>query len=233
MEKHIIRAIEFSNRRVGSTFLQQAINSHTDIIGIDEVFVNEIKPQFRKSGFVPYINSDIDNPCEYIEEVINKTYPDSNTIFKLMYHQILYHESLRACVIDIPMIHVIRKNLVKQVISELKMGLPKDHKIIINPSDFYEKVKVADNLNKVNTQHHTKQIKLKLFYEDLFGDIVDERTYMSNNSNIAVCRFFNVKQVRLFAMTKKRLSDKVEDHLSNIKEIKNAFRGTDYEWMLY
>jgi hypothetical protein len=39
----MIRAIQFQNKRVGSTFLQKAIDSHTEIMGIDEVFVNMAK----------------------------------------------------------------------------------------------------------------------------------------------------------------------------------------------
>jgi hypothetical protein len=234
MEKYI-KAIQLSSRRVGSTFLQQAINSHPDIIGIDEVFVNDIKKKYRKSGFVPFVNSDVESPGEYIEDVINRTYPDNSTIFKLMYHQIEYHIGLKNYIIEnnISIIYLERKNLVKQSISQLKMGYPSNHNIVITPIDFFKTVKENDILNKYYTEYFKDKIKLKLYYEDLFGDIVDDRCYMSNNSNIAVCRFFNAKEVRLFANTKKRLSDKISDHLSNLDEIRKYFKGTEYEWMLY
>ncbi|GAG09178.1 unnamed protein product, partial [marine sediment metagenome] len=91
----MIRAIQLQNKRVGSTFLQKAIDSHPNIMGIDEVFVNMArKPGMRKSGFVPFLRSDINRAGEYIREVIYKTYPDKHTIFKLMYNQVNEHDGL-------------------------------------------------------------------------------------------------------------------------------------------
>lgn len=117
----MIRAIQFQNKRVGSTFLQKAIDSHPMIAGVDEVFVNVArKPGMKKSGFTPYVRSDYNgNPGSYLRKVIWDRYPDRAVIFKLMYNQILHHKGL----IDIiegkrmPVIHLMRRNLVKQVIS--------------------------------------------------------------------------------------------------------------------
>ena len=54
----MIRAIQFQNKRVGSTFLQKALDSHPLIAGVDEIFVNIARmTKIRKSGFIPYVNT--------------------------------------------------------------------------------------------------------------------------------------------------------------------------------
>lgn len=231
----MIRAIQFQNKRVGSTFLQNAIDSHPDIVGIDEVFVNMAKKAgMRKSGFVPYLRSTINNPSEYIKNVVYKKYPDKNTIFKLMYNQIEYHNGLMHFIMGnkIPMIHVMRKNLVKQVISGMNAATTKHNPIAVTGKNLLEAVKVADELNKKWSIDLKGYIKITLYYEDIIGKTVDDRTYMSNNANIAVCNFFKVNQVQLFAKTKKKNKEDLTVYLSNINEIKKTFKGGKFQWML-
>lgn len=231
----MIGAIQLQNKRVGSTFLQQAIDSHPDIVGIDEVFVNVARRKnIRKSGFVPFVNSDIDDPGEYIIKVINNTYPDRNLIFKLMYNQVYYHDGLVEFIKDknIPMIHVMRKNLVKQVVSFLKMAEYNHNPILITPHEFFTLVEDADFENKFMKNEFENNIKLTLYYEDMIGDTIEDKTYLSNNANIAICGFFKVPQVRLFAKTKKKNKEDISVYLPNINEIKRVFKGTKYEWMI-
>ncbi len=230
-----MRAIQFSNKRVGSTFLQQAINSHPDMVGIDEVFVNIArKASIRKSGFVPYINSDITNPGEYIEDVIHKTYPDKHTIFKLMYNQMTWHESLRAYIREtqMPIIHLKRRNLVKQVLSFLKMGEYNHDPIVITPQELFKQVEQAENLDKVHSQAMHGQIALTLYYEDLIGEKGFETTYMANNANVAICQLFGVTLYMLNADTKKKLRNDISEYLPNIDEIRKFFKGSKYQWMI-
>jgi hypothetical protein len=230
----MIRAIQFSNKRVGSTFLQNAINSHSDIMGIDEVFVNVARQGIRKSDFVPFVNSDIVNAGDYIEEVINKTYPDKNTIFKLMYNQIVdNHKGLLRYIIQnkIPIIHVMRKNLVKQVISFLKMAEYNDNPIEITPEELFKQVEIADKLNEYWSNKLKDNIKLTLYYEDMIGKCLLP-TYVSNNANIAICRFFNVEESVLSATTGKKNKRDLSVYLPNIADIRKEFNCTKYDWML-
>jgi hypothetical protein len=231
----MIGAIQLQNKRVGSTFLQQAIDSHPEVIGIDEVFVNVARRQnIRKSGFVPFVNCDIDDPGEYIIEVISNTYPDKNLIFKLMYNQVYYHDGLVEFIKDrnIPMIHVMRKNIVKQVVSFLKMAEYNHNPISITPHEFYTLVENADFENKFMINEFKNNIKLTLYYEDMIGETIEDKTYLSNNANIAVCDFFKVPQFQLYARTKKKNKEDIGVYLPNIGDIKSIFRRTKYEWML-
>ncbi len=229
-----MRAIQFQAKRVGSTFLQKAIDSHPEIMGIDEVFVNMAKiPGMRKSGFVPFLRSDFSSkPKDYIEEVINAY--NKNTIFKLMYNQIEFHPGLLGYILDkkIPMIHLMRKNLVKQVISG-QTAASEDHvPIKITGQELMNAVKEAHRLQRYWVIKFKDQIKLTLVYEDLFGEVDGERTFLSNNSNVAVCDFFNVPQCRLFAETKKKNKDDLSVYLPNLDDIKKVFAPTKFKWML-
>jgi hypothetical protein len=230
-----MKAILFCNKRVGSTFLQKAINSHPNIIGIDEVFVNIARRySIRKSGFVPYVNCDINDPGEYIEEVINKTYENKNTIFKLLYNQIVWHEGLRAYILNknIPIIHLKRKNLFNQMISFYKMGEENHNPIKVTPKQLFDNIEEAESLNKVHSQIMAKQIGLTLYYENLFGETIDGKTYVSSSQNKAICDFFDVDNVRLYSTTKKKLKKDISIYLPNIEEIKRYFKNTKYEWMI-
>lgn len=231
----MIRAIQFQNKRVGSTFLQNAINSHPDIMGIDEVFVNMAKKKgMKKSGFDPYLKSGIQRPSEYIEDVIYKKYDDKHTIFKLMYNQIGWHDGLMKYIIDnkIPMIHMMRKNLVKQVISGLTAANESHLPITITGKDLLILVKEADKMNKYWSNKLKDHIKLVLFYEDIIGETEGDKTYLAPNANAAVSSFFKVSQYLLFATTKKKNKEDMAVYLPNLEDIKNTFKGTKYEWCL-
>ena len=231
----MIRAIQFQNKRVGSTFLQNAIDSHPDVMGIDEVFVNMAKKAgMRKSGFVPYLRSDADNPKDYIENIINKTYDMKHTIFKLMYNQIGHHAGLMQYIRQnkIPMIHLMRRNLVKQIISGMTAATTKHDPIAISGDQLFQAVLHADNLNKEWRDTLKGHIKLTLYYEDIIGDVEDGKTYVANNVNVALCDFFHVDQVRLFANTKKKNKEDLKVYLPNYDDIKKRFEGSKYEWML-
>jgi hypothetical protein len=231
----VVRAIQFSHKRVGSTFLQNAINSHPNIMGIDEVFVNMAKkPGMKKSGFTPYLRSDANTPKNYIENIIYKKYPDKHTIFKLMYNQIEYHGGLMQYIIknNIPMIHLMRKNLVKQILSGLNAATTKHDPIVVRPVRLLELVMDAHKFNILWKDRLANQIKLTLFYEDIIGETVGDKTYMAPNANIAVCDFFGIPQVQLHSPTKKKNKEDIRVYLPNYDEIKKVFKGSKFEWMI-
>lgn len=226
----MIRAIQLQNKRVGSTFLQRAMDSHPDIVGIDEVFVNNIRKDLRKSGFVPYVNSDLyGHPDQYMKDVINMTYPDKNTIVKVMYNQLDYHHGLMQYIKEsnMPIIHVRRFNLLQQVISYLKMALPVDTKIDLPASQIYEMVKQAENDAERFDKYFRGQIRIQLWYEDFI-----DGQYFTDEVNKAICTLFKVGEFRMFANTKKRLKEDISCHFKNFDEIRRMFKGGRYEWML-
>lgn len=236
----MVRAILFSNKRVGSTFLQQAINLHTQIIGIDEVFVNICNNRkIRKSGFVPYVISDVNTPGEYIEDIINKTYPDTNTIFKLQYSfsdmmsQIDYHKGLYDYINEskIPIIQLVRRNILKQVIS-FRIQQKNNFNVNVTPEYLLEKVKEIKKLNEKWKKELKDNIKLVLYYEDIIGDTYENKTYLSNNANIAVSDFFKVKPEKLFSDTKKERTKHISNYIPNYDKVKKLFENTEFDWMV-
>lgn len=234
MEKRI-NAIEFSNKRVGSTFLQRAIDTHPKIKGIDEVFVNVArKPGMRKSGFVPFVRSDIKDAGEYIQEVIWKTYPDYNTIFKLMYNQVDFHGGLIRFIREnnIPMIHLMRKNLVKQVISGQNAAYTNHNPVALSPSQLMNMVKLADRQNSDFANMFSKNIKLTLYYEDIIGKRKNNLTFVEKSVNRKICNFFKVEEFPMYSDTKKKNKNDISVYLTNIDDIRKYFKKTKYEWMV-
>lgn len=231
----MIRAIIFTQKRTGSTFLQNAINSHSNIIGIDEVFVNIARrTNIRKSGFIPFVNHELETPREYIEDVLYRTYPDENIAFKLLNNQIIFHTGLMMYVISkkIPIIFLKRKNLIKQAVSFYKMAENNHNPIDIAPFQLFLDVKKIKEENEYWYKKLKNNIKLVLNYEDIIGRTEGDKTYLASNANIAICDFFNVKQEMMYSTTKKKNKEDISEYLPNYEIIKKTFKGTEFEWMI-
>lgn len=232
----MIRAIQFQNKRVGSTFLQKALDSHPAIAGVDEVFVNVArKPGMKKSGFTPYVRSDYNgNPGSYLRKVIWDTYPDQHVIFKLMYNQINFHNGLNGIIEGrkMPVIHLMRRNLVKQVISGQNAAYTHHDPIGVTPDRLFQLVTEADNFNKHWKQRFNDRKKLELYYEDIIGQTFEDGfTYVSESAKIALCDFFEVDG-HFCAATKKKNKNDIWVYLPNRKGVEKKFKGTKYEWMV-
>lgn len=235
--KKYIRAVEFSNKRVGSTFFQHALNSHPDIEAIDEIMVNICrKASYRKSGFIPFIRPENPHktPKGYLENYIYKTHANKNTIFKLKYNQIVFHSGLLQYIKDnnVSIINLQRKNIVKQIISGKKAAYQNHDPISITGQQLLNEVKEADRLNKYWSKELKNNIKLSLTYEEIIGNREGDRTYLEEEVNKKICDFFNVPYERLYSTTKKKNKRDISVYLPNIEEIKRVFNNTKYSWML-
>lgn len=229
-----MRAIQFQNKRVGSTFLQKAIDSHPDIAGIDELFVNMARKKgMRKSGFKPYLRSGYGSVDAYLNNVYSQV-EKKHTIFKLMYNQVHHHQGLFDMIKreKTPIIHLMRRNLVKQVISSLNAATTEHKPIPISPKELMNKVQEADNLNKQWAKKLKHHIWLTLYYEDIIGATRMGKTYASSNTIVSVCDFFGANQFQLFAETKKKNKNDIRVYLPNYDEIKKHFKGSKYQWMI-
>ena len=229
-----MRAIQFQNKRVGSTFLQKAIDSHPDIAGIDELFVNMARKKgMRESGFKPYLRSGYGSVDAYLNNVYGQI-EKPHTIFKLMYNQIHYHQGLFDMIKreKTPIIHLMRRNLVKQVISGLNAATTEHKPIPVSPKELMNMVKEADNLNKQWANKLKDHIKLTLYYEDIIGATRMGKTYASNNTIVGVCNFFGASKYQLFATTKKKNKNDIRVYLPNYDAIKKYFKGSEYQWMI-
>lgn len=79
--------IQLSDKRTGSTFLQNCIDDHPFLHGVDEIYVNNAYKQgLKKSGFDPYVY--VNNrytEVQYLEKIVNNF--DNKVVMKLMYNQ--------------------------------------------------------------------------------------------------------------------------------------------------
>lgn len=83
-----MHVIQLSDKRTGSTFLQNAFNTHPDIAGLDEIFVkNAFKKGLKKSGVDPYpfVKNQM-GQVEYFKKVMSGHLKDS-IVMKFMYNQ--------------------------------------------------------------------------------------------------------------------------------------------------
>jgi len=233
----MIKAIQISNKRVGSTFLQNALNSHFDITAIDEVFVNQVvKNGMRKSGFVPHLKYKPTISAEdYIRNVIWSS--ADNVIFKLMYNQINHsNRDLENFIIDndIPIIHIKRRNAVKRIISGHNAGIDNFSKIHkLNPDFLLNEVKKSDDLDKKWTKILKNQSKyLELYYEEIIGRNESFYTYVDSFISDKICDFFEVNRQFLFTTTKKKNKEDIWTYLPNKNGTLQKFRRTEFEWMV-
>lgn len=227
--------IQFQNKRVGSTFLQNAINSHPDLVGIDECFVNvSRKPTYRKSGFRPFVRPEnkFKTPASYIDNVCNN-HKNKTVTMKIMYNQIEFHNGLSQYIVsqNIPMIHLMRKNLVKQIISGKTAATTKHPSLNMTPKELFDLVAEADSLNKIYANRYKKNIKLTLYYEDVIGEPLEDKTFVAPMANNALCDVLGVNKIMMFSTTKKKNKENISVYLPNIEEIRQYFKTKKGEWL--
>ena len=242
LEENMIRAIQFQNKRVGSTFLQNALDSHPLIAGVDEVFVNMARKEgMKKSGFTPYVRTTYNglrHPHHYLTQEVWARYPDKHVIFKLMYNQIYYHAGLFDFIQAkrLPVIHLMRRNLVKQVISGQNAATTKHNTLNLNPDRLFQLVNQVDQENQTWKKQFNEvgRSKLELYYEDIIGDTIDGFTFVSESVRMSLCEFFKVDVAKRWfcAATKKKNKNNIWVYLKDREAVEKKFKGTPYEWMV-
>jgi len=232
LEEGLKNVVQFQNKRTGSTFLQNALNTHPELVGLDEVFVNVARSDITKSGFRAYMAIEPSNrPTinDYIENLWS-TYPNSHVAFKLMYNQIEYHNGLFDFIKEnkIPIIHLKRKNLLKQAISYFRQtnAMPINHLVL------YDYVVRYEEEAKRWTEEFKDHDVIEFFYEDMIGEAKDGFTYVSEYVNMLICRFFNVRNLSMFSSTKKKRMKPIWEYIPDRQGAIERFKNTKYDWMI-
>lgn len=233
LEEDLKNVIQFQNKRTGSTFLQIALNTHPDLVGLDEIFVNVARRDITKSGFRPYMAIEPPirpTPEKYIKNIWSR-YTHTNVAFKLMYNQIEYHKGLLDFIKEsqIPIIHLKRRNLLKQAISYFRQT----NAMPINYLVLYDYVVMYEQEAKKWTEEFEDHDVLELFYEDMIGDQKDEFTYLSEYANVCVCNFFDVPDIPMFSGTIKKRVKPIWEYIPDKQGAIKKFKDTKYDWMLY
>jgi len=208
-----VKAIILAEKRTGSTFLQEVLRSHPDIISLDELFMGRpgygddnskhgtklFKTFFSERLGSTYSHSTVASLAEeYIKMIINQS---NNVIFRLMYSQCenwmdIYKLNIPNIIKKFKMfaIHIYRKNYLRTVLSHHLKQQYKDN--IIKKSEFNLDItpeQLYKNVRK-NIERHEKYKKrfrsvntYDVAFEDLLGKTI------GNRENIKFHGQFNIK----------------------------------------
>jgi hypothetical protein len=231
-----MEAVILCQKRTGSTFLQEAIDSHPHISSFDEMFmvVTELTERRGCELYKTMADKGYDIP-KYLDWLASK---DVNTVFRLIYNQndtwgVLKHIKERGMSI----IH-LRRDPVDVVVSlqcKFKHIKPEDT-VEVNKQKFESLV----NLHTKTLQEYANRLNdydkvLTLEYRDIFGhtegnrdniDFVgsfnirsDQKTYIREDINKAICDFLNVDNVSMYSTVTKKFTLPREQKISNWNEL--------------
>lgn len=242
----MIKGVQISAKRSGSTFFQWALDSHPEILSLGELFVNSPKhppnpKKLKNFRYLPYKNYIRYYP-EYsgIETYLNKIWDDNKdkslVSFKLMYNQIKKSRNFEDIISDNNMyiIHLRRGNLIRHVISS-RNSSKTDFFVIqeLKPKKLMSMVKEYEKLQNYWTEILSKYPNyLEVFYEDVIGESKDGYTYISKEVQNRICSFFNIEDIPMYTNTKKKNKYHFLEYLPEPKNTIELFQNTKYEWML-
>lgn len=216
-----MNVIQFQDKRTGSTFLQRCLNSHPQITAYDELFVVSYKNNdILKSGLRPFKwKQDNDKKNGWsLQKYLNWVFAkNKNTSIKVMYNQEKRWGILPYIMEnDIPVIHLIRKNHFKKVVSKATAPWTDTFHI-----DEYQKRFKPKNIiktikeSKAEDARYSRKLRSTLskyiiiYYEDMFGENDGKVTYLNDAYCRSICKFFGVDYFRMFADTKKKNKENV------------------------
>ncbi|MGF1590404.1 MAG: sulfotransferase [Pleurocapsa sp.] len=228
--------------RSGSNLLLNQLQSHQNIRMFYEVFSQDNSSK----EFWDYINYDLDrirdlkqnNPLELVNSFIYRTMPLQVKAvgFKLFY----YHartgkqQEIWQYLKDSPeikLIHLVRRNLLQTYVSQ-QIALATNtwyatsdrHQTTPAIQLNYEKTLAAfeqtKKLEQENEDFFRDHQLLKVFYEDLIKDNLQEITKVQN--------FLGVTPTSVYISTKKQLPNSLQKSIQNYAELKNYFQASPY-----
>ena len=126
-------------------------------------------------------------------------------------------------------IHLMRKNLAKRAVSQIK---EQGAKVALE----FKNTEIIRIIGKsINEQERfRKRLSLtygkylELWYEDIIGDRKDNTTFLDKGVNKQICDFFGVEDIPLFSTTSKK-SDKVWKTISSRKGLIKEFEKRGWE----
>lgn len=239
-----------ADKRTGSTFLQEALSSHPNIKCYDEMFmIRGAKKTGKRRGQFLYRHMKQNhkyNINKYLDWIYDIK-PKKSVGFRLMYPQDAHWKALDVIMKrNIPIIHLIRENLLKMVLSKQTKGIFEVEEIKFDP----EKI-IADMKNHENKQkQYFKKLKgyknlLDLKYEEIIGRTEGERgetkkfgafnlqsgltTYMPPEISYKICNFLDEDEQELFCNVTKKNKNDPWLYIKNKDEIKEALKKNGYE----
>jgi hypothetical protein len=248
--------VEFAiigTQRSGTTYIRYLLDSHPQIRCIGEAFLLRI---LKKSypgilGYPHYVNESIGRHLKHylmrtalVSEYLDYLYAAegfTSVGFKFMYTQAKKFPPKFPMVTkyliknNVKIIHVIRKNLVKVLVSRetaKKTGIYRSNakmkhiKIHLPTENLLKKLSELENENNKWEKLFTHSPYYKAYYEAFVTD--------KDNESRKLLSFLDITEFgQLSTPIVKINPDKLKDILDNYTELKNLLSNTKYEWCLY
>lgn len=243
-----MKSIIVAEKRTGSTFLQNALNSHPNITCYDELFM---KNKAKKRHGMKLYNFFKDKWT--IEQYLDWVYSlDKNICFRLMYP---HYEHWKFDYIlkeyKINIIHLVRTNYLKLYLSRLLMKeRNKTDRVQIPVGSL---VSILNGLNKKDKRFKKRlknvgknfiQIDFEKVIGESSGDIKNEKkvgsfniksdqiTYISREINSKLCEFFKVGPFEMHCNITKKNRKGLKYHIKNYKDVENELKANNMEHFL-
>jgi len=244
MTKFIILATQ----RTGSTFLWRYLNSHPQIRAHGEVFYRKDKFSYRE-----YYNSSLKKKLfhfffqkkvifSYLDEFFVPLYGEKAIGFKLMYSQLKKYPSIEEWIFlrKPHIIHLIRKNVLKIIVSRETAKLRKLYhleknsnmsikpiKVTLDPKKLIKEIKeILSDVEKHRKKYAQLPFYLEIKYEDFFQN--------KEKNTKKILEFLNVKYIFPLEESLKKINpDSLKELIENYTEVVNHLKGTPYEKYLY
>lgn len=239
----MINFVLISNKRTGSTFLQEAIDSHPQIKCCDEMFLIRAKNVTERKGIKIYryfyAKDNKHTPKKYLEWI---SHFHNNTGLRIVYPQLDYWKELSDCIVldEIPVLHLIRYNYFEQSMSWFTKKIPNQkEKIYIDPNQLIDRInKISKDTEYYRNLYKNNKKYMEIYYEDMFGNVKGKKvkiksrgafnieskqtTYLTEKYSNQICDFLNVEHNTMFSNVSKRTDWDVWKYIQNQEEIKEV-----------
>jgi len=240
--------IVLSDKRTGSSFLMEALSSHKNIKCYDEMFLSKItKTGKRRNQYLyAYMKKKYKyNISQYLDWLYD-TKPKKSVGFRIVYPQDKKWKVLDTIIKkNIPVIHLIRENLLKMVLSKKTKGLFEVKEQYFNPDEIIADIKNHENKQKEYFNRLKKYDNvLNLKYEDIIGRTEGEKgetkkfgafnlksdmiTYIPMKPSKKICEFLEEEPMELYSNVTKKNKDDPWLYIENKEEIKETLKKKGY-----
>jgi LPS sulfotransferase NodH len=240
MKKFII----LCTQRTGSTLLWKYLDLHPKISAKGEIYLSSMKKPYTYASFLREkithrIGSKI-HPFKTISSYMDRYFAEcsqhSACGFKLMYNQLI--RGLPKWIIKekIYIIHLIRKNYLKTLISRetaKKSGLYHSSdpqkinavKVRLDHNTIIDQLSVIEN----DIQYQKKKFSSNPYIEIFYEDLITEKSFTTKR----ICQFLEVDFIDSLAFPLVKVNpDRPEDLIENYEEINDTLAPTKYKSFL-
>jgi hypothetical protein len=253
--------VQISDNRSGSAFLYEALDSHPEVEGLGLVFYLKYTDPYTTlkgiKGYKAYKDSEGISPEDFFDKILNGFYPINST--NLIIRMIYLHcngwnltDFLRKR--DIPIIHLIRRNHLKKVISQLHANNPGTdyERVWYNPGTLAKNIgRSMMNLDNYRRAFSSSSKYIEIYQEDMIGEkeegeetialeptyklhaLSNRKTFLSEEANTELCEFLGISNHKMYSHQAKLNTKPLEDLIENMPEVTKVLEQKGLDSYLY